>query len=66
MTEFELVLQECLRDLDQGVSNVEECLQRHPTFAPDLEPILLTSAYLAQGREARLSPAFKARACVPG
>jgi hypothetical protein len=61
MTEFEHVLGECLRDLDEGVSNVEECLQHYPTFASDLEPILLTSAYIAHGREARLSPAFKAR-----
>lgn len=61
MTEFENVLQECLRDLEQGVSEVEGCLQRHPEHASQLEPVLLTSAYLARGREARLSPAFKAR-----
>jgi hypothetical protein len=61
MSEFESVLQECLRDVEQGISNVEECLQRHPKHAAQLEPILLTSAYLARGREARLSPAFQAR-----
>lgn len=61
MSEFESVLQECLRDLEQGISNVEECLHHHPKHAAQLEPILLTSAYLARGREARLSPAFQAR-----
>jgi hypothetical protein len=61
MSEFESVLQECLRDIEQGISNVEECLQQHPKYAAQLEPILLTSAYLARGREARLSPAFQAR-----
>jgi hypothetical protein len=61
MTEFEHVLQECLRELEQGASSVEECLRRYPNHAAQLEPVLLTSAYLARAREARLSPAFKAR-----
>jgi hypothetical protein len=61
MSEFETVLQECLRDLEQGMANVEECLLRHSKHAAQLEPILLASAYLARGRAARLSPAFKAR-----
>jgi len=61
MTEFESVLQDCLRELEQGARSVEDCLQRHPKHAAQLEPVLLTSAYLARGREARLSPTFKAR-----
>lgn len=61
MTEFENVVQACLREVEVGTSNVEECLQRHPQFAEDLEPILLTSLYLVRGREAQLSPAFKSR-----
>jgi len=61
MNEFESVLQECLRGVEQGTLSVDECLSRHPTYAGQLEPILLTSAYLARGRAARLSPAFKAR-----
>ena len=61
MSEFEYVLQECLHEIEQGASNVEECLRRHPKHAGQLEPVLLTSAYLARGQEARLSPAFKAR-----
>ena len=61
MTEFEAALQECLYDLEQGHSSVDECLRRYPQHAGQLEPILLTSAYLQHGREARLSDAFKAR-----
>jgi hypothetical protein len=61
MSEFENVLQTCLRDIEEGVANVEDCLQRYPKHATQLEPILLTSAYLVRGREAQLSPAFKAR-----
>ena len=61
MTEFERVLQECLHDIEEGVSSVDECLSRHSQYARQLEPILLTSAYLARGREARVSDAFRAR-----
>jgi hypothetical protein len=61
MSEFETVLQECLHDLEQGAADIQECLQRHPKYAAQLEPVLLTSAYLARGRETRFSPAFKAR-----
>jgi len=61
MTEFEYVLQNCLRELEQGAWSVEDCLQRHPNHAAQLEPVLLTSAYLARGSAARLSPAFKGR-----
>jgi hypothetical protein len=61
MTEFEKALQECLRDLEQSNSNVDECLHRYPKYAQQLEPVLLTSAYLQRGREARPSVGFKAR-----
>jgi hypothetical protein len=64
MTEFEKVLQRCLRDLEQGVSSVDECLHRYPAYAPQLEPILLTCAYIERARAARLSNAFKARVRV--
>jgi hypothetical protein len=61
MTEFEKVLQQCLSDLEQGASNVEDCLRRYPKYAPELEPILMTGAYLEQAREARISDPFRAR-----
>lgn len=61
MTEFEKILAQCLRDLEQGVANVDECLSRHPKHALQLEPVLLTAEYLVHGREARPSAAFKSR-----
>ncbi len=61
MTEFEKVLQECLRDLERGASNLDECLNRHPRHALQLKPVLLTHMVLEHAREARPSPAFKAR-----
>ena len=61
MTEFEKILDQCLRDLEQGAANVDECLGRHPKHALHLEPVLLTAEYLVHGREARPSGAFKAR-----
>jgi len=61
MTEFEKVLEQCLRDLERGAANIDECLSRHPKHALQLEPVLLTAEYLIQGREARPSAAFKSR-----
>ena len=61
MTEFEKVLEQCLRDLERGAANIDECLSRHPKHALQLEPVLLTAEYLIHGREARPSAAFKSR-----
>ncbi len=61
MSDFENVLHECLQDLERGAVNVEDCLRRFPKYAAELEPVLLTSVYLARGREARLSSAFETR-----
>lgn len=61
MNEFEKVLQECLGDLERDASTVEQCLLRYPRYAPELEPILLTTAYLERAREARFSDPFRAR-----
>jgi hypothetical protein len=61
MTEFEKVLEQCLRDLEQGVANIDECLGRYPKHALQLQPVLLTAEYLIHGREARPSAAFKSR-----
>jgi hypothetical protein len=61
MTEFEKALQECLRDLERGASDVEACLRRYPGYASELEPILQTTAYLGRAREANLSSPFRGR-----
>ena len=62
MTDFERILEECLRELDRGASSVDQCLARHPEHAAQLRPILLATARLEAGRSVRPSPAFKARA----
>jgi len=62
MTEFEQVLEKCLDDLEQGDSNVDECLARHPRHAAQLEPILLLATGLEQARALEPSATFKARA----
>ena len=62
MTDFEQILEECLDDLQQGASNVDECLARHPRHALQLRPILLTAERLEEGRAIRPSAVFKARA----
>lgn len=61
MTEFENILEQCLLDLELGVSNVDECLSRHSGHAQQLKPVLLTHISLERLGEARPSPAFKAR-----
>jgi hypothetical protein len=61
MTEFEEVLQECLRDLEQGTASVDDCLSRHPQYAPELEPLLFTSTRLTRAGEMHVSDAFRAR-----
>jgi len=61
MTEFEKALQDCLHEVEEGRSSVEDCLRRYPNYAQQLEPVLLTSAYLYYGSKARPSQAFKAR-----
>jgi hypothetical protein len=61
MTEFEKALQECLYDVEEGNSSIDECLNRYPKYAQQLEPVLHTSVYLQYGSEARPSAAFKAR-----
>ncbi len=61
MTEFEKVLQECLRDLEQGTVTMEECLSRHPKHSSELRPILLAGAYLERSHEVPVPDALKAR-----
>ncbi|RPJ26381.1 MAG: hypothetical protein EHM33_11730 [Chloroflexi bacterium] len=61
MTEFERILQECLQDLEQGASTVDECLSHHPEHASQLSPVLLANNQLERAGEVRVSEAFKAR-----
>ena len=61
MSEFEKILEQCLIDLEGGISNVDECLSRYPGHALQLEPVLLTHTALEGVGAAQPSAAFKAR-----
>jgi hypothetical protein len=62
MKRFEDVLHQCLDELQDGVSTLDECLARHPEHAAQLEPLLRTAARIRKGGMIQPSPAFKARA----
>lgn len=65
MSDFEQVLDDCLRRLTSGTSTVEECLSGHPEYTSQLRPLLQSAAGLMRhSREAYVSPAFKARGRV--
>ncbi len=61
MTGFEKVLQECLHEMDEGASGLEECLSRHPRYAAQLRPILLARADLERAGAVPVSEEFKTR-----
>jgi hypothetical protein len=62
MSDFEQVLEKCLNELASGASGLDECLARHPEYAAQLQPLLLTAARVEMASELRPSAAFKARA----
>ena len=53
---FAEILDECLNDLNRGVS-VEACLARHPEHAAALAPLLQTAAGLRNVPESVMSDA---------
>jgi hypothetical protein len=61
MIEFEQALEDCLLDLEEGASSVDECLARHPEHAAQLGAPLITAVRLMRGREVQAPPAFTAR-----
>lgn len=62
MSDFERILDECLREIESGRANVDDCLARHPDYTIELSPILLAAARLAEGRAMTPAAQFKARA----
>jgi hypothetical protein len=62
MSDFELILDECLAQLVSGASSLDEILARHPEHAAQLKPLLQTAAQFEAARSLQPSPAFKARA----
>jgi hypothetical protein len=61
-SKLEYVLDECLSQLADEETTIEECLSRHPEHARELHHLLKAASWLQQGREARPTPVFKARA----
>lgn len=59
---FENILDECLQLLLTGDGTVEQCLQRYPEYARELEPLLRTAMSVNQAIDVKPSPEFRARA----
>jgi hypothetical protein len=59
--ELETVLDICLSQIEDGESNIDECLALYPEQAAELEPLLKAATKLSLGREVVPDPAYKAR-----
>ncbi len=59
--DLETILDACLNQIEEGVSNIEECLARYPEQAMQLEPLLKAATTLARAREVVPDPSYKAR-----
>ncbi len=60
--DLETILDTCLYQIEDGESNIDECLARYPEHAAQLEPLLKAATKLSRGREVVPDPAYKARA----
>jgi len=61
MSEFDVILEECVDLLASGESSLEECLIAYPEYAAQLEPILCTATRLREAREVTPPPFLRAR-----
>lgn len=59
---LEAILDTCLNQIEEGKTNIDECLARYPEHAVELKPLLQAATRLARGREVMPDPSFKARA----
>ena len=60
--QFNNILDECLERLLTGQETVEQCLQRYPEYAAELEPLLRTAALMKKAVEVKPSADFRAKA----
>ena len=60
--EFDNIFNECLERLLNGQESIEQCLQRHPAYAKELEPLLQTVVLMHQVADVKPSAEFRARA----
>ncbi len=60
--DLETILDTCLYQIEDGKSNIDECLARYPEHARELKPLLMTATKLARARDVAPDPSYKARA----
>ena len=61
MNDFELALDDCVRELTKGSATLEQCLARYPQHSAQLKSLLDAGVRLQRGRELHPSAAFKER-----
>jgi len=59
MTTLDDVLAQCLNDVQSGRATVQECLERHPDYARQLRPLLLTAVAVQGTPAVEPSPIFQ-------
>ena len=60
--QFDNILNECLEKLITGQETVEQCLQRYPQYAAELEPLLRTASMVNKAVDVKPSAEFRAKA----
>ena len=60
--EFDNIFNECLEHLLTGQETIEQCLQRYPAYAKELEPLLRTVVLMHKVADVKPSDEFRARA----
>jgi len=60
--DLETILDACLNQIEEGKSNIDECLAHYPEHAAQLTPLLVAATRLARGREVMPDPVYKTRA----
>ena len=59
--ELETILDVCVSQVEDGESDIEECLALYPEHAAQLEPLLKAATKLSRGREVVPNPSYRAR-----
>ena len=60
--QFDNILNKCLEKLITGQETVEQCLQRYPQYAAELEPLLRTATMVNKAVDVKPSAEFRAKA----
>lgn len=59
---FELILDTCVTQIEEGQASLEDCLRRYPEHAAQLKPLLTAATKLSRARQVVPDPAYRARA----